>query len=174
MLHIYVLPLKKVEEILSPFLVFHNDAWFNLNCQSKINFKDKICVRLMQQIDNVQYIEGCICKTREGNQFTVDNLSTGCKTILSILSCPDLCFNISECGSNVIDYIFKIFTKERIGNILVTEFFVLPLNIALNGIIIHTKDFWQDGVKVKTRDELNTLIKKGLGIDEDGGKLGIF
>ena len=88
-------------------LVRLNDLWFN-SIYSDMDFNSTV-KNIIKSIDGVDYLG----EYRIQAKFTkyaigVKELSTGCKTVLNILACPDNIFDISECGENALEEVFKL------------------------------------------------------------------
>lgn len=84
------------------------EAYFN-NIVDKSVFNNKICKYIIKYVDSAVYLGNDIVETPLG-KTTIDNISTGCKAVLLIVT---LCKNktyipITECGINAIKCIFDI------------------------------------------------------------------
>ena len=70
---------------------------------------DSVSIEVVSYIDKSDVVSDSICKSRRaGTIFHKNSLSTGCKTILNILSHPDVCFNLIECGNNALQMLCKL------------------------------------------------------------------
>ena len=47
-------------------------------------------------------------RTKEFGEIYKEYLSTGTKTLFNIISYPDKCFDLVECGANALDFVAKI------------------------------------------------------------------
>lgn len=84
-----------------------NDAFFNLN--TMIPDSD-LAKDILSAIDKATYYSPKAFTGRSpdmGNLYR-EYLSTGTKTLFNILTYPDKCFNIIECGQNALDFLQKI------------------------------------------------------------------
>lgn len=84
-----------------------NDPYFNANTPLS---DDTLVADIIKNIDgairNSEFT--FIGREAELGALNKEHLSTGTKTLLNILENPDICFNIEECGVNVLDYIPRI------------------------------------------------------------------
>jgi hypothetical protein len=71
---------------------------------------------VIRTIDGAEYINKNIFKSRFEEYGNLDklHLSTGSKTALNIYQNPNICFDVCECGNNVLSLIVKL----NVGNIL--------------------------------------------------------
>lgn len=82
----------------------YNDIYFRgVTLGEEITEEDKGFIR---RIDNTEFINKQSIITPYGNT-NLENLSTGCKTLLNILHHPEIVFTVNECGDNVVDIIFE-------------------------------------------------------------------
>ena len=90
-----------------------NDLFFNKN--TFINNNDFVKT-ILRKIDKADYYSDTmfVGRTKDWGNINKNHLSTGTKTLLNILSYPEKCFSLEECGSNALDFVPKI--KE--GNVL--------------------------------------------------------
>lgn len=65
---------------------------------------------ILREVENAEYVNPTFFKSLTYNLSVVpkDFLSTGVKTFLNILCNPNMCFDIRECGSNVITHILHL------------------------------------------------------------------
>lgn len=94
-------------------LIRINDSFFN----SETSIIDSLLVRdILTLIDKAEYNSDLtfIGRTKKLGALNKNMLSTGTKTLLNILSFPDICFDVCECGDNALSFLPKI----REGNIL--------------------------------------------------------
>ena len=87
--------------------VNYNDLFFN----GESLRDDKLSERILQSVDQARYSTEM---TFIGRYESLGNLSTGCKTLLNVLYNPDKCFDVIECGANVLSLLPLI----KDGNIL--------------------------------------------------------
>ncbi|MBR4515198.1 MAG: DUF4869 domain-containing protein [Lachnospiraceae bacterium] len=84
-----------------------NDLFFN----EKTTIPDTpLAKEILKKVDKADYYSELVFTSRTkdlGNLFK-NYLSSGTKTLLNIISNPDKCFNLAECGINVLDFIPKI------------------------------------------------------------------
>jgi hypothetical protein len=90
-----------------------NDAFFDAE---GIIGEDIFCREVLRDIDGAEYVDNYTFKSRFDNFGNLDkiHLSTGSKTALNIYQNPNICFDVCECGNNVLCKILKIIN----GNIL--------------------------------------------------------
>lgn len=82
-----------------------NDAYFTFYTSNKK--LSSLSIEMMKKIDNAVLKSDGRIETPFGTT-TLSNLSTGCKTIINIIENPDKLVNVVECGSNVLNEIFKL------------------------------------------------------------------
>lgn len=82
-----------------------NDAFFDENTFLR---EDIFIEEILKTIDKAVRVSDFTFIGRDSNIMNKNYLSTGTKTLLNILESPDTCFNIEECGVNVLDYIPRI------------------------------------------------------------------
>lgn len=105
---------RKREEVPEGMkIVDVNDGFFDADTM----LEDTELVReILQRIDKAEYNTEAVFNSRS-DKFKYLNkacLSTGTKTLLNIISHPDRCFNVIECGNNALEILPQI-TE---GNIL--------------------------------------------------------
>ena len=86
-------------------MIVCNDAFFNRNV-ANYNFGEED-LEAIRVIDHARLL-GNFKRESEYGIGTIDDLSTGCKTILNVLHNKDRVVNISECGENAFDFIFGV------------------------------------------------------------------
>lgn len=93
-------------------IISYNDKFFNSVPLSN----DIISSHIMKKIDNAVYESENTFIGRDSKlgSLNKEHLSTGCKTLLNVIQHPDKCFDIIECGQNVLALIPMI----KNGNIL--------------------------------------------------------
>ena len=92
-----------------------NDAFFD----AKSKLLDTDLVRyIMNQIDGASYVSEIIfcSRNKELGGLNKSCLSTGTKTLLNVINSANVCFDVIECGINVLDLIPKV-SLEVNGNI---------------------------------------------------------
>lgn len=88
-----------------------NDVYFD----SETDLKDDDMTRMiLSKIDSASFISPTKFMDRTGGVLKKNCLSTGSKTLLNILSHPNLCFNVVECGGNALELLCLF----HVGNIL--------------------------------------------------------
>lgn len=113
---------------------------------------NSIDLEFMKHIDNAEYIGNGLIKTIFG-VTEIQNLSSGCKTLILLNHQDELgncVINISECGQNALDFVFKMDNKK----VLLT-FKNRPYNYDVNKLVNVKKI---NSSKVTT---LNELFCKG-------------
>ena len=94
-----------------------NDAIFGKSLLSNDSFSNNVLPEIqyvMKKIDGADYISKRDMRDRFGNLTSIENLSTGCKSIINCINYPQYIVNCIECGRNAIDLIIHRTT----GNIL--------------------------------------------------------
>ncbi|MDO5150614.1 MAG: DUF4869 domain-containing protein [Oscillospiraceae bacterium] len=68
---------------------------------------NEVEAKILSTIDKARYCSSRSFYSRASGTIALDKsqLSTGTKTLLNVLSSPDLCFNVCECGDNVLELI---------------------------------------------------------------------
>jgi len=95
MLNIYT----KKELLPLPLEQDFNETFFQTSMTFDLLNKDDF--NIIEKIDNATLISGEDFRTPFG-VTKIENLSTGCKTVLNALHNPDRCFNLVECGDNAV------------------------------------------------------------------------
>ena len=97
-LHVYTELTGKPSDI--PFIDY-NDIFFN----SVALRDDSITRTILEVIDKAKYNSANTVIGRDPTLGALNKncLSTGCKTLLNILYNPDKCFDLLECGTNVLE-----------------------------------------------------------------------
>lgn len=90
----------------------YNDLFFE---STQLN-SDSLTSYILNTIDKATYNSPDTFIGRDKNlgALNKESLSTGCKTLLNIISNTDKCFNVSECGQNCLEMLAYI----KDGNIL--------------------------------------------------------
>ncbi len=90
-----------------------NDVFFNTRTQL---MDDEFTKRVLDKIDKAEYVNSMFFsgRTKELGNINKNNLSTGTKVILNIHNNPNICFDVRECGNNVL----KMLPLIHEGNIL--------------------------------------------------------
>lgn len=83
-----------------------NDIYFN---KYTVEMLDNKAADIIWKIDQSKMKDKYSIESRfDGSKLNIDKLSTGCKTTLNILYNPDKIFDISECGENALEIIYKL------------------------------------------------------------------
>ena len=118
MLNVYV---KREDIGAGTEIIDSNDILFNYDLYNNMHISSLI-KSIMKEIDGAEYIQGMDMRSKFGNITTMENLSTGCKTVINIVNHPEAVINCIECGDNVLHEILK---NIKIGNVL---FEIIPSN----------------------------------------------
>jgi hypothetical protein len=112
-----------------------NDSYFEFyTSMEKITEDDK---RYIKDIDGSDFITADKIVTKFG-ETVLENISTGCKTMLNIVHHPEIIFSIVECGANVIDNIFELAKAEQsytiyANRMILPSYFFLETPVMING-----------------------------------------
>lgn len=98
----------KISEIPGEMkIVTDNDSYFN----AKSKILDNMLVReILKQIDKASYATDITFIGRDIEQGNLNKiyLSTGSKTLINIINFDNICFDVCECGNNVLDLLPKL------------------------------------------------------------------
>ena len=113
-----------------------NDTFFNAFTELS---RTPLVEEILLSIDKAVYTSPL---TFEGRTKTLGNLnksflSTGTKTLLNIISNPNICFDVCECGNNVLYFLSKI----AYGNILWESPVVICAENTSCNICVDDKEF---------------------------------
>ena len=105
---------------------------------------DEFTRRVLQEVEQAEYIDSITFRDRFGRALYVSCLSTGVKSLLCIYYLPDYVFDICEMGQNARVYL-SLIPK---GNFYVSDWdFELyscqdddKLNVKVNGVLYHAYD----------------------------------
>ena len=142
MLNVYIGDIK------SENLVKFNDAWFDRHLKGlKVDANIKY---FMKKIDESTYIKEHKMYSRFDKELCVsmEQLSTGCKTLINVYIFNDKIFDVIECGDNVIDEIFRL----KQGNILISAFYLIP---EFQGTV---KVYTNNGVMMMNNEQLSNYV----------------
>ena len=140
----FVCKSKYIDTIEATFRTIHNSV-----------IKHPMFKEIIHDIDEATYIDDGIIRTRYG-MATINNLSSGCKTLLVALIFPDYWIDFLDAGANVFrcavriskDYELKIVTH---GKTLDSRDDIM---VELNGIQISAKDIR----KVSRNKQFGTVV----------------
>lgn len=158
MIKVYALTLTEVDRLFEQgnnTFILDNDAWFNIHCKHDIDFNMVDVGNIIYNIDGVKCKEHNYCNSRFNSaaQMSVDNLSTGCKTVINVVTFKDNVFNITECGANALTCLFAY----DISSVLITDCIVLPLNVDFTKLVLYTT---QGHVQIKSREDFDNKVKR--------------
>lgn len=81
-----------------------NDIFFNQKTAEKL---DERAAYFIEQIDDSKLLSKYKIRSRfDDITLNVDQLSTGCKTVLNIFYYPDKVFCLKECGNNALEVLY--------------------------------------------------------------------
>lgn len=97
------------DEIPRGTYVHCNDDFFDSNTSLA---DTQLCRRVLSEIDKAVFVSPVMFTGRtEGyGNLRKDYLSSGTKTLLNIISYPDKCFDVCECGNNVLELLPELTT----------------------------------------------------------------
>ena len=103
-LHIY----RSADEVPEGIRVVTNNNLF-FNARTPIS-NTELTSDILATVDKARYNSGFtfIGRTPELGALNKSMLSTGTKTLLNIISYPDVCFNVVECGLNALCFLPRI------------------------------------------------------------------
>ena len=82
-----------------------NDIFFNQNTAGKL---DERAVQFIEKIDNSELLGKYKIRSRfEDVVLNIDQISTGCKTVLNVFYYPDKVFCLKECGNNALEILYS-------------------------------------------------------------------
>lgn len=82
-----------------------NDIFFNQNTAGKLDEKAE---RFIEIIDDSKLLSKYKIRSRfDDITLNIDQLSTGCKTVLNVLYYPDKVFCLKECGNNALEVLYE-------------------------------------------------------------------
>lgn len=87
-------------------------GFFNLKKKASW-FQDSFVQIILKLIDGATVVDGLVLKSRTGDIIPADYLSTGAKTMICIYEFPNLIFNITQMGNNVIPLLIELCKKEN-------------------------------------------------------------
>lgn len=85
-------------------LIRDNDVYFD--AKSKLLNTDLV-KKILKKIEDAEYVseDVFIGRNRKIGGLYKENLSTGIKTLINIINHEDVCFDVIECGDNVLELI---------------------------------------------------------------------
>ena len=74
---------------------------------------DEVTKKILKEIDNAYYYSSraFIDRGKSPGAIDIDQLSTGCKTLLNIVYNPETCFSLIECGHNALEAALTILSQ---------------------------------------------------------------
>lgn len=137
-LHVY----RSADEVPKGIrVVTNNDLFFNARTSIKNN---DLTSDILSTIDKARYNSEFtfIGRTPELGALNKSMLSTGAKTLLNIISYPNVCFDTVCCGDNALEFIPKIKDGHAIWEIPVLAYTGSPdCDMEYGGI--HYTDFYK-------------------------------
>lgn len=87
-------------------IIDYNDIYFS----SYPLKNDLITGKILQEVDSAKYggFNYFIGRDEDLGKLNKDCLSTGCKTLLNVYYNKDKCFNVIECGYNVLELLYLV------------------------------------------------------------------
>lgn len=114
-------------------IVFDNNGFFDLRTNI---LNDDFSKDVLSTVERGIFSTSTTFISRDGIELDKSCLSTGTKTLLNIIQHPDVCFDVSECGINALQFIPRI--KD---GIIIWRFPLIPYrgkkdcDISYNGIV---------------------------------------
>lgn len=79
--------------------ILSNDNHFSLTSLKNTELEALV----LKTVDKAEFVDSRTVQTRtKGVKVPKEYLSTGVKTLLNIICCPDMCFDLAECGNNAL------------------------------------------------------------------------
>ena len=89
-------------------VVICNDYFF-LKETYNLVLENKKLRDLIESIEDVKFVDNKNIISKFNREIVgINKLSTSCKTILNVITHPELIFNSDECGINLLDNLFKV------------------------------------------------------------------
>lgn len=83
-----------------------NDLFFN---QNTVTLLDEKAAPIIEKIDHAKLLGKYKIRSKfEDVSLNIDQLSTGCKTVLNVLYYPQKVFCIKECGDNALELLYNM------------------------------------------------------------------
>lgn len=116
-----------------------SDTYFNVFTNL---LDDEFVNTVLREIDKAKYNSELtyISRVPEVGALNKITLSTGTKTLLNIVSHPDMCFNVVECGDNAL----RLLAKITEGNILWEDPFLIYAEYKDCDILVNGKNRYTD------------------------------
>lgn len=128
-----------------------NDAFFNNNIElTDLTVLDR---QIIKEIDNAKILDTGQLSTPFG-LCTIFELSSGTKTIINILHYSNKIFDVTSCGENALDLLFRLINNTDISIVLSHSEFYIPEDITLLVNREHYIKFFFDYGILLNRDEL--------------------
>ena len=82
-----------------------NDIFFNQNTAEKI---DERAAQFIEKIDDSKLLSKYKIRSKfDDITLNIDQLSTGCKTVLNVFYYPNKVFCLKECGNNALEVLYS-------------------------------------------------------------------
>lgn len=99
-----------------------NDIFFNQNTAGKL---DSRAAQFIENIDGSKLLSKYKIRSRfDDIALNIDQLSTGCKTVLNVFYYPNKVFCLKECGNNALEVLYG-FEK----GLVYSEYAMIPFDI---------------------------------------------
>jgi hypothetical protein len=109
-----------------------NDVYFNKYTASDMNLEQ--ATSIIKQVDGSKLIGRYNIESKfNGATLNIDCLSTGCKTVLNILTYPDKVFCMKECGDNALEILYSL--DE---GMVYSDYATIPLPMGLESLKVKT------------------------------------
>lgn len=83
-----------------------NDLFFNQNTAIKL---DERAALIVERVEQAKMVGRYKMESKfNGVLLDIDQLSTGCKTVLNVMYFPDKVFCMKECGDNALEMLYKL------------------------------------------------------------------
>lgn len=113
-------------------VILCNDYFFSTETYSLV-LEDKKLRDLIETIEDVKFVDKRNVISKFNQECIGLNLiSTGCKTVINIVTHPELIFTSDECGINLLEYIYKI----KMGSIFMRNIRYPACNVE-NDLLLH-------------------------------------
>ena len=132
---------------LDPKMVYRDCRYFFSENKKAEWFKDPFVQKIMLGVDNTVLVDGLVLKNKDGDIIPPEYLPTGTKVMICVYEFPNLIFNATQMGYNVLWFLQEL-CKEHDRTVVTYKY--LP-EIFLEGLDLQ-KDY--KSFKLEDYDDL--------------------